>query len=305
MQDIPISFPIFGDGFILNPPRYFVVFGRPIYWYALIIVTGFLLAVLYLLKRRRAFGLTQDNILDVFIVSVVSGVVGARLYYIIFNPENYFGPGKWLNIFKVWEGGLAIYGGIIAAAVCLFFYARAKKIPIGVFFDIGALGLLIGQAVGRWGNFMNREAFGAETDLPWRMGLAYSDRTLYVHPTFLYESLWNVIGFFLIHTFSKKYRKYDGQVFLFYLAWYGFGRVVIEGLRTDSLYLFSSDIRVSQLVAALTFCTAVFILVRNRLRGTYTPDSLYVNRQKPNRQDAPPAEPEDKDNTDAEATRNA
>ena len=303
LQDIPISFPMFGSGFELNPPRYFIVFGRPIYWYAIIIVVGFLLAVLYLLKRHRDFGLTQDHILDVFIVSVVSGVVGARLYYVIFNPDNYFGPGKWLNIFKVWEGGLAIYGGIIAAAICLFLYARRKKIPIGVLFDIGALGLLIGQAIGRWGNFMNREAFGAETNLPWRMGLAYSDRTIYVHPTFLYESLWNAVGFILIHTFSKKRRKYDGQVFLLYLAWYGFGRFVIEGLRTDSLYLFSTDIRVSQLVAALTFCAAVFILVRNRLRGIDTPESLYVNRQSSGKPDVPPAETPGPVETDAADTQ--
>jgi phosphatidylglycerol:prolipoprotein diacylglycerol transferase len=268
-----------------------------------------LLAILYLLKRRRDFGLTQDHILDIFIISVVAGVVGARLYYVIFNPGDYFGPGKWFNIFKVWEGGLAIYGGIIAAAVCIYIYARKKKIPIGVFFDIGVLGLLIGPTVGRWGNFINREAFGAETTLPWKMGLAYSDRTIYVHPTFLYESLWNIVGFILIHTFSKKNRKYDGQVFLMYLAWYGFGRFLIEGLRTDSLYLFSTDIRVSQLLAALTFCIAVFFLVRNRLRGGKTPDGLYVNRLRHETQTGAPSEPGTgpgtTDRADIESNQNA
>jgi phosphatidylglycerol:prolipoprotein diacylglycerol transferase len=125
---------------------------------------------------------------------------------------------------------------------------------------------------------MNREAFGAETDVPWRMGLTTANGTFYVHPTFLYESLWNVAGFILIHIFSKKYRKYDGQVFLLYLAWYGFGRFLIEGLRTDSLYLGNTDIRVSQLVAALTFSVAVFLLLRNKMRRKCTPDDLFVNR---------------------------
>jgi phosphatidylglycerol:prolipoprotein diacylglycerol transferase len=292
MQDVKISFPIFGSGFVLDPPRYFVVFGRPVYFYAVIIVLGFLLATLYIMRRRREFGLTQDHILDMFIYCVVSGVVGARLYYVIFNPADYFGPGKWLNIVKVWEGGLAIYGGIIAAAVCMFFYARAKKVPVGVFFDVGGLALLIGQAIGRWGNFFNREAFGGQTDLPWKMGLTTGAGTVYVHPTFLYESLWNILGFILIHTFSKKNRKYDGQIFLMYLAWYGFGRFLVEGLRTDSLYLGSTDIRVSQLFAALTFGTASYFLLRNRLRKKYAPGGLFVNRTGSGEKDGAPEKAE-------------
>ncbi|WP_242941137.1 prolipoprotein diacylglyceryl transferase [Sporobacter termitidis] len=295
-----ISFPMFGSQFVLDPPRYFMVFGRPVYWYAVIIVAGFLLATLYIMKRRREFGLSQDNVLDLFIYAVVSGVVGARLYYVIFNPADYIGPGKWLNIFKVWEGGLAIYGGIIAAVICIFFYARSKKLPVLVFFDVGGLGLLIGQAVGRWGNFMNREAFGGRTDLPWKMGLTTAQGTVYVHPTFLYESLWNILGFILIHIFSKKYRKYDGQVFLAYLAWYGFGRFFIEGLRTDSLYLFHTDIRVSQLVAALTFCAAVFILLRNQLRRKFTPEDLYVNRAGPDKAHSAKKNQEETDGAGAE-----
>lgn len=262
----------------MNPPTYFMVFGRPITWYAVIIAIGFILAIFYILKRRSEFGLTQDNILDMFILSVPFGIIGARLYFVIFNPAEYFGSGKWSNIFKIWEGGLAIYGGVIAAAIAIYIYSRSKKIPVAVFFDVGALGLLIGQAIGRWGNFMNREAFGGETDLPWKMGLTSSAGTIFVHPTFLYESLWNVLGFMLIHIFSKKYRKYDGQIFLLYLAWYGFGRFMIEGLRTDSLYLFNTDIRISQLVAALSFAVAIYILLRFKLRKNFTDDALYVNR---------------------------
>ncbi|MEL4105892.1 prolipoprotein diacylglyceryl transferase [Oscillospiraceae bacterium WX1] len=276
MHEIPISFPIFGEHFVLNPPRAFTVFGFAIYWYAVLIAAGFVLATLYVLKRRDDFGLTQDDVLDLFIWAVPSGIVGARLYYILFNASDYFGPGKWLNILKFREGGLAVYGGIIAAVLCVWIYSKVKKIPVGVLFDVGALGLLIGQAVGRWGNFINREAYGGLTDLPWKMGLTTTAGTVYVHPTFLYESLWNAIGFVLIHLFSKKYRKYDGQVFLLYAAWYGLGRFMIEGLRTDSLYIQGTDIRVSQLVAALSVAAAVIILVRNQLRKTPR-HPLYVN----------------------------
>lgn len=268
MQGVKITFPMFGDRFVLDPPTYFTVFSRPVYWYAIIVTFGFILAAVYILKRRRTFGLTRDNILDMFLIAVPCGLVGARLYYVAFNPESYTGPGNWLNIFKIWEGGLAIYGGIIAAAIGIWIYGRRKKIPAGVLFDAGALGLLIGQAVGRWGNFINREAYGGETDLPWKMGLTAAGRTIYVHPTFLYESLWNLIGLLLLHIFSKTRRKYDGQLFLMYAAWYGLGRFFIEGLRTDSLYLPGTDIRTSQLVAALTFCIAVYFLLRNRLRKT-------------------------------------
>jgi phosphatidylglycerol:prolipoprotein diacylglycerol transferase len=278
LQGVEISFPLFGDQFVINPPTYFNIFGMTIYWYAVIIALGFILAMLYILKRRNEFGLTQDNILDMFIICVPSGIIGARLYYVIFNPANYFGPGKWLNIFNTREGGLAIYGGVIAAVIAVIVYSRKKKIPTAVFLDVGALGLLIGQAVGRWGNFMNREAYGGNTVLPWKMGLISDSETLYVHPTFLYESLWNIVGLILIHIFTKKYRRYDGQAFLLYLAWYGFGRFWIEGLRTDSLYLFSTNIRISQLVAVLTFGAAVYILTRQKLRKKM-PAALFVNKK--------------------------
>jgi phosphatidylglycerol:prolipoprotein diacylglycerol transferase len=268
---------MFGDRFVLDPPTHFTVFGHPVYWYAVIIAFGFILATAYILRRRKEFGLTQDNVMDMFLVAVPCGIIGARIYFVLFNASDYFGPGKWLNIFKVWEGGLAIYGGIIAAAIGSYVYSRVRKIPLGVLFDVGGLGLLIGQTIGRWGNFMNREAFGGETNLPWKMGLTADGETIYVHPTFLYESVWNLAGFVLIHIFSKKHRKYDGQLFLMYVAWYGFGRFFIEGLRTDSLYLVSSDIRVSQLVAALSFGVAVYFLLRNRLRKSPLERHLYAD----------------------------
>jgi phosphatidylglycerol:prolipoprotein diacylglycerol transferase len=298
LQDAVISFPMFGDRFHLNPPRSFEIFGRPVYWYAVIIAAGFILATLYILRRRNEFGLTQDNILDIFIYSVPSGIIGARLFYVLFNPTVYFGPGKWMNIFKVWEGGLAIYGGIIVAAIAMIVYSRVKKIPAGVLFDVGGLGLLIGQAIGRWGNFINREAYGSETAAPWRMGLTTAAGTIYVHPTFLYESLWNIIGFVLIHFYTKR-RKYDGEIFLLYTGWYGLGRYMIEGLRTDSLYLSGTDIRISQLLAALTFGSSLLILLRNYYKNRMKPSVLYADRIKVGK--AEPAETETKD--DAQAGR--
>lgn len=272
-RDAAISFPFLGEDFVINPPTHITVFGRNIYWYGIIIGLGFLLAVIYALKRSKQFGLTQDNILDMLICAVPSAIIGARLYYVIFNPDDYFGAGKWGNIVKIWEGGLAIYGGIIFAVAATIIVCKVRKIPLLPMLDIGGLGLLIGQAVGRWGNFMNREAFGCVTEVFCRMGLTLpGQETIYVHPTFLYESLWNAVGFILLHLVSKKWRKFDGQIFIMYIGWYGLGRFFIEGLRTDSLYLIGTDIRVSQLLAIICFGAAVILLLRIFItkRGSYT-----------------------------------
>ena len=201
-------------------------------------------------------------------MAVPFGLIGARIYYIVFNASYYFGPGKWQNIIMLREGGLAVYGGIIGGAIAFIVYSRVKKIPIGKILDAGSFGLFIGQAIGRWGNFFNREAYGTETTAPWRMGLTTGAVTIYVHPTFLYESLWNIIGFILLHIFSKKRgRKYYGQYFLLYVAWYGLGRYMIEGLRTDSLFISGTDIRVSQLLAAVSFAVAIVVMIRNHFSG--------------------------------------
>ncbi|MCL2126153.1 MAG: prolipoprotein diacylglyceryl transferase [Oscillospiraceae bacterium] len=263
-----ISLPIFGEGFVIDPPNAISIFGFNIYLYGLFLTAGFIFAGLYMYKRRDMLGLTKDNVLDLIILAVPCGIVGARIYYALFNFADYFGPGNWLNIFKVREGGLAIYGGVIGGVVAFFVYSRVKKIPVGKLLDAAAFGLLIGQALGRWGNFFNREAHGSETDLPWKMGLASSTGgTIYVHPTFLYESLWNVVGLVVLHVFSKKRKTaYHGQYFLLYMAWYGLGRYMIEGLRTDSLYIMNSNIRVSQLLAAVSLAVAVVLLLRNGRR---------------------------------------
>ena len=273
-RDAAISFPFLGEDFVINPPTHITVFGRSIYWYGIIIGLGFLLAEMYALKRSKQFGLTQDNILDMLICAVPSAIIGARLYYVVFNPDEYFGAGKWGNVVKIWEGGLAIYGGIIFAVAATIIVCRVRKIPLLPMLDIGGLGLLIGQAVGRWGNFMNREAFGRTTEVFCRMGLTLpGQETIYVHPTFLYESIWNAVGFVILHFVSKKWRKFDGQIFIMYIGWYGLGRFFIEGLRTDSLYILGTDIRVSQLLAIICFGAAVILLLRSFItkRGNYPP----------------------------------
>ena len=267
----PIYFPMFGENFSIDPARFFEVFGYKIHWYGVIIAFGFALAVIYALLRKKEFGLTEDNLIDMLLFAVPASLIGARLYYVVFNFSLY--KDNLADVVKIWEGGMAIYGAIIFAAITVYIFAKVKKIPVGAFFDIGGLGLMIGQAIGRWGNFMNREAYGAVTDVFCRMGITLGDGTVtYVHPTFLYESLWNIFGFILIHFWSKKHRKYDGQVFLMYIGWYGLGRFFVEGLRTDSLYLFGTGIRVSQLIGIVTFFVAVVLLIVFRNKS-----NLYVN----------------------------
>jgi len=266
MESIPnatITFPMFGDGFSITAPGSYSIFGFTLYWYGTIIAIGFLLAVIYVSKRSKEFGLTQDNLIDMLIFAVPSAVIGARLYYVIFNFSLYQ-DNLW-NIFKIRDGGLAIYGAIIGAVIAVIIFCKVKKMPVGPYFDLGAFGLLIGQAIGRWGNFMNREAFGRETTVFCRMGLTdTSGNTIFVHPTFLYESLWNLLGLLLLHIYSKSgKRRYDGQLFAMYVAWYGLGRMFIEGLRTDSLYLFNTGLRVSQVLAGLSVVAAIFFLAIN------------------------------------------
>jgi len=262
---------MFGDGFILNLPRFFTLFGFNIYYYGLFVTAGYALAGVYLLKRRRLFGLTSDNILDLIFIAIICGLVGARIYYMIFNFGNFFAPGKWGNILRFRDGGLAVYGGIIASGLGFLIYSRVKKIPVGKTLDAAGFGLFVGQAVGRWGNFVNREAYGVETDLPWKMGLTSRGVTTYVHPAFIYEGLWNVAGLIIMHIFSKKSKtKYPGQYFLFYVAWYGLGRCMIEGLRTDSLRIPGTELRASQWLACISFLIAIGILFYNHFRGKGT-----------------------------------
>lgn len=269
----PITFPNLGIS--VNPsPVAFTLLGKDVYWYGIIIASGFILAVLYAMRRCKEFGLTDDNILDMLFAAVPTAVICARAYYCIFYWELYADDP--ISALYIWEGGLAIYGGVIGAVAAVLIFCKIKKLPVGPMLDIGGLGLLIGQFIGRWGNFINREAHGAVTDSFLKMGLENSaGQMVYYHPTFLYESLWNLVGLILLHFFSKK-RKKDGEVFAAYLAWYGLGRTWIEGLRTDSLYLFGTGIRVSQLVAIVTFVAGTAWIVWFRFVRPADETRLYV-----------------------------
>lgn len=271
-----ISFPMLGN-LSLNPPSYFTVFGINIYFYGVIIALGFVLGILYCAKNSSRFGIKTDDIYDLMLWLIPLSIIGARLYYVLFQWEHYVHNP--LEIFAVRDGGLAIYGGVIAGILVAVFVCRHKKIPLPAMLDLMVFGLLIGQILGRWGNFMNREAFGAETTVFCRMGLTAPDgSTIYVHPTFLYESLWNLACLVFLMVWTKKgRRKYDGQCMLIYFFWYGIGRAWIEGLRTDSLYIAGSNIRVSQALSiALALISLVILIVQSR--KPHPPEQLYVNR---------------------------
>lgn len=268
-----ITFPSLG--WSLNPTRGFFIGTFQIYWYAVLIATGLLLAVLYACRRCKSFGLRDSDLIDGVLCIVPFALVCARAYYCIFQWDAFADDP--IKVFNIREGGLAIYGGVIGAAIGIVIFSLVKKnkVKLTAVLDITALGFLIGQSVGRWGNFINREAFGAETTSFLRMGLLNSltGKVTYYHPTFLYESIWNASGFVLLHFLSKK-RRYDGQIALGYVAWYGLGRAMIEGLRTDSLYL--GPIRVSQLLAAVSCVTAVTVLIIMAFKK-HDPQNLFVN----------------------------
>ena len=258
LRDAAISFPMLG-GLTLDFPASFTLFGHEFYLYGVVMA-----AVFYASKRAPQMGIKGDDIFGLVLWVLPIAIVGCRVYYVIAEWDRY--KDNLLDIFKIWEGGIAMYGGTIAGVLTVIVWSRAKKIPFAATLDAASSGLILGQVIGRWANFVNREAFGGETDIFCRMGLTTPDgTTYYVHPTFLYESLWNLVGFIIIDRWwlRKGHRKYDGQVFLFYVFWYGAGRSWIEGLRTDSLYIPGTNIRTSQLVAALSALTALVILLIN------------------------------------------
>jgi len=295
----PISFPKLGIK--LDPPINFDIpflKGFSINLYALAIAAGLILAVIYGLKRRRQFGIKENDMLDGVLFIVPFAIICARLYYCIFEWDAY--KTNPISMLYIWKGGLAIYGGVIGAAIGIVALCLIKKIRMGAVFDITALGFMIGQSVGRWGNFFNREAFGSycnnifamqiekhHLSIPDKITTQFQEKWdvltsqataggyegfIQVHPTFLYESLWNLAGFIALHFLSKK-RKYDGQIALAYVAWYGLGRTFIEGYRMDSLYL--GNFRVSQLLAAATCFIAVAVLVWQAFRY-HDPKKLYA-----------------------------
>lgn len=260
-----ISFP--GLGLSCNPPRTFQIGSFVVHYYGLIIAVGLMLAVLYACRRSKRFGIREDDILDGVLLITPFAIVCARLYYCIFAWREGGYADNPISVLYIWNGGLAIYGGVLGAVAGVAIFAKVKKLKLPALLDLVALGFLIGQSIGRWGNFMNREAFGAAVSKDYflAMGLENTQTGVveYYHPTFLYESLWNLTGFIILHFLSKR-RRYDGQIALGYMAWYGLGRAVIEGLRVDSLYW--GRIRVSQALAALSCIVALSLLVYFRFK---------------------------------------
>ena len=284
---MPISFPgLFGD-WECNIDPIAIHIGHGVYWYGIILALGMLAGLLLCMKQAKRFGLTEDNVLDMVLWAVPACIVGARLYYVLFYLDLYRradGSLDWGSMIAVWDGGLAIYGAVIMGFVVAVLYTRKKKIKLWAMTDLCVLGLLIGQAIGRWGNFVNREAFGTETTLPWRMRLWTSAyQYIEVHPTFFYESLWNLIGLLLLLFVITKGRRFDGENTCFYFLWYGLGRTWVERLRTDSLYLFGwtfmgSPIRVSQALSiVMVLVSACALLVNLRFRH-HDPAELLVNQ---------------------------
>ena len=266
-----ISFPSFG--ITLNPPTSFSVGPLTVHYYGLIIAVGLMLAVFYCSKRSHQFGLDEDTLLDGVLCVTPVAIICARIYYCAFSWAEFADDP--ISVLYIWNGGIAIYGGVLGAAFGMWIFSKWKKVKLATVLDLIMLGFLIGQSIGRWGNFMNREAFGAATDSVFRMGLLneLTGKVEYYHPTFLYESVWNLCGFLLLHFLSKR-RKYDGQIALGYMAWYGLGRTFIEGLRMDSLYC--GPIRVSQMLAAVTCFAAVVVLMIMMFRS-HDPERLFVN----------------------------
>ena len=267
-----ISFPFIG--LEVDPGRGFSIGPLSANYYGLVIACGLLLAAWYGMKRSKTFGFTEDDILDGVLWVTPFAILCARAYYCIFSWESY--ASNPISVLYIWEGGLAIYGGVLGAAVGVTVYCWIKKLKLPALLDVVSIGFLIGQSIGRWGNFFNREAFGAATESFFRMGLfnTLTGAFEYYHPTFLYESVWNALGFVLLHFLSKK-RKYDGQIALGYVAWYGLGRTFIEGIRVDSLYW--GPFRVSQMLAAISCFAAVVILVVLAFRP-HDPAKMFCNR---------------------------
>ncbi|MCL2004123.1 MAG: prolipoprotein diacylglyceryl transferase [Oscillospiraceae bacterium] len=248
-----IGFPGIGLEFQRSPEIFRFTDRYALYWYGLIIVAGVFLAIFYCLRQAKQFGLKQDELVDMLLFAIPAGIVGSRLYFVAFNWEEF--RGEPLSILYTWQGGMTIHGAILGAAAAAGLFCWVRHINAGAMFDVGAMGLLIGQAVGRWGNFVNGEVYGKPTDLPWRMAVRGQE----VHPLFLYESLWNILGLVLLRLLMKK-RKYNGQMFTLYIAWYGLGRGLMEGMRAPAFNLMAGSWMVSQAVAAVSCVAALALL---------------------------------------------
>jgi len=293
-----VYFKAFDRGFtVASTALKYSLFGNEIQiqWYGAIIAFGFLLAVLFGGRMAYKWKMNLDKMVDVLIGGTIAGVIGARLYYVIFHMDSY--RGDLLEIFRIWNGGLAIYGGLIGGLTGAFIVCRIRKLNFLNLMDIAAMSFLIGQGIGRWGNFTNQEAFGTNTSLPWGMwsqktadyihmnqaafaekGIAATAGTIaekaYVHPTFLYESLWCLAAFGILYLICRKWRKFSGQLILCYGVLYGAERFVVEGMRLDSLYIGGSSVRVSQLLSGILVLGCLTALVYFMLKYTKNPKPI-------------------------------
>jgi len=239
----------------INPVA-FSIFNIDIMWYGILIGSGVLIGTLLALREARRIGFRDEDLMDLLIIAIPSAIIGARLYYVIFQFDYY--KNNFLEIFNIRGGGLAIHGGIIAAVLVGAIFCKIRKVNFWQIADITAPSIILGQAIGRWGNFINQEAYGTVTDLPW--GIIINGQK--VHPTFLYESLWNIVVFIFLLWYRRKARKKDGEVFLLYAILYSIGRFFVEGLRTDSLIF--GDFRVAQLISIIIVVTMTGVFIKNR-----------------------------------------
>ena len=291
-----VEFPNLFSGDIEINRVAFKLFGLDIYWYGILIALGVVLGFLYAMKRSKKVGLISDNVFDIAFIGIIVGFIGARAYFCLFynlmSPE---ADNKYnlITMFtKIHDGGLAIYGGIIFGVIAALIACKVKKSPFLPLLDIAAPAILIGQSIGRWGNFINQECYGAPTagNLPWgmtgtkialdpivieAMGSNAEKTNVLVHPCFLYESLWCIVGFLLIHFVANKIRSFDGEVFLYFVLWYGSGRAWIEALRTDSLY--AGSLKISQVVAITSAVLALIMIIYFRIFTKKEQKPLYVN----------------------------
>lgn len=292
-QTTTVSFPGMGLEFEVDRVA-FHLGSLPVYWYGILIALGFILAIMYVSRRAKEFGIDADRMLDVVLGGAIGGIVGARAYFVLLQWDYY---GQNLDqIFNTRSGGMAIYGGLIGGVLVGMLMCKLRKVKMLPALDLVAGGFLIGQCIGRWGNFINVEAFGGNTSLPW--GMASPNITAYlsaheaeleaigmnidpnmpVHPTFLYESLWCLLGFVFLAWYVRR-RKFDGEMILLYVMWYGAGRAVIEGLRTDSLMIPNTALRASQVLAIVLVGVAAVIWLLQTSKVKKNGKQLFVDSE--------------------------
>lgn len=282
-----VEFPNLFGGFQATYSRSFSLFGIDIYWYGILIAVGIVLAYIYAMRRMtRDFGIVKDRAFDVIFAATLGGFLCARIYYCVFRTLDPNSDTKYnfiTTFTTIRDGGIAIYGGVIGAVLIGLLFCKIRKVNFFAMADVASLGFLIGQGIGRWGNFINQEAYGEFCSKDWIFGMTGTriaeevGTSAPVHPCFLYESVWCLLGFLLLHLYSKKLRSYDGELALLYVAWYGFERMFVEGLRTDSLYL--GQVRISQVLAAVSFIIALFLFIVFKIMTRRSGKPLYVNSE--------------------------